>query len=106
MLLMAGIGALGKSSLLINRDFGNMLTLGAILTDLDVESDDFAENICIKGCTLCIDNCPANALEGGNVSQLRCRQNAYGTNKRGFDTVNCNKCREICPLKYGKSPKK
>ena len=37
--VQAGLGSLGKNTLFINRLYGNFLTLGAILTDLDLQSD-------------------------------------------------------------------
>lgn len=100
--VLAGIGTLGKSTLLINSQYGNMLSVGAILTNLDLPSDAPAESICIKGCRFCVDNCPVNAINEQGVNQKLCRNNAYGTNGRGFDIVKCNKCRTICPMKFGK----
>lgn len=97
----AGLGTLGKSTLLLNSKYGNMLTLGAVLTDLDLISDPPANKICIEECNLCISNCPVGALDSSSVNQKTCRINTYGTNTRGFDMVNCNKCRIICPMKYG-----
>jgi epoxyqueuosine reductase QueG len=100
--LAAGLGTIGKSSLLINKSYGTMLTLGAILTDLDLSSDPFAESLCLENCRKCIDNCPSHAIENGFVNQKQCRMNTYGKTKRGFDTVDCNKCRTLCPLCFGK----
>ena len=45
---------------------------------------------------------PSQALDGQYVNQKKCRTNTYGTNARGFDIVNCNKCRVVCPMRYGK----
>lgn len=81
---------------------GNLLTVGAVLTELDLDSDPFAESICIEGCNICIKNCPAQALDGQRADQQKCRQNTYGTNARGFSTVNCNKCRVVCPMRFGR----
>lgn len=100
--MLAGLGTLGKNTLLLNKKHGNLLTLGAILTDLDLTSDPPAENICIEGCKLCIENCPVQALDSVRVNQAKCRPNTFVTNKRGFNVVNCNKCRVICPMKFGK----
>lgn len=97
----AGLGKLGKNTLLLNSKYGNMLILGALLTDLDLASDPPANSICIEDCNLCISNCPVGALDSSPVNQKSCRTNTYCTNARGFDTVNCNKCRTICPMKYG-----
>lgn len=103
--VFAGLGALGKSTLLLNEKYGNLLTLGAVLTELDLDSDPLAENICIEGCNICIKNCPARALNGQSAIQKKCRLNTYGTNTRGFDTVNCNQCRVLCPMRFGKEKK-
>lgn len=100
--VLAGVGTLGKSTLLLNAAYGNMLVLGAILTDLDLASDPLAESICIEGCSLCIKNCPSQAIGPNGVNQYQCRPHTYGTNARGYDTVNCNKCRTGCPMRFGK----
>lgn len=102
----AGLGTLGKSTLLLNRQFGNLLTVGAILTDLDLPSDEMSESLCIPSCTKCIDSCPAGAICDGTVNQKLCRNHTYGTNKRGFGTTDCNICRVVCPMKYGKELEK
>ncbi len=99
---LAGLGTLGKSTLLINKRFGNLLTIGAILTDLDLPSDETCESVCMDGCTKCVDSCPVGAICDGTVNQKLCRNNTYGKNKRGFDTVDCNICRVVCPMRYGK----
>lgn len=100
--VLAGLGTLGQSTLLLNEEYGNMLTLGAVLTELDLASDPLAESICIEGCNLCLKNCPSQALDGQRADQSKCRPNTYGTNTRGFSTVNCNKCRVVCPMRFGK----
>lgn len=99
---LAGIGTIGKSTLLLNSQYGNMLNIGAVLTNLNLPSDTLADNICIKGCSLCIDNCSVNAINEYGVNQKLCREYTYGSNDRGFDVVNCNKCRTICPMTFGK----
>jgi len=99
--VLAGLGTLGKSTLLLNERYGNMLTLGAVLTDLKLDPDPPAESICVEGCGLCIENCPVHALDGISADQAKCRRNTYGKNARGFDTVNCNRCRTVCPVMYG-----
>jgi len=97
----AGLGTLGKNSLLLNKDFGNRLVPGAVLTDLELASDAPAEPLCIPNCRKCLDLCPVHALDGVSANQGLCRPNTYGTTPRGFDTVLCNKCRAVCPLRDG-----
>lgn len=99
--VLAGVGTLGKNTLLLNNKFGNLLTIGAILTNLDMKSDELCESICITKCNKCVDSCPVSAIENGSVNQKLCRNNTYGKNKRGFDVVYCNTCRNVCPMRYG-----
>ena len=100
--VLAGIGSMGKNNLIINQKYGNMINIGAVLTNLDLESDPFAEELCIAGCRLCLDNCPQKALNGVTVNQKRCREFTYSSNKKGFGVCNCNQCRIICPRAFGK----
>ncbi len=97
----AGLGSLGKNTLLINKTYGNMLNIGAVLTDLELESDELSEELCIAGCRRCLDECPSGALNGVSADQSRCRPHTYGENERGFGIVNCNKCRVVCPRAFG-----
>lgn len=100
--IACGLGQLGKSTLLINPTYGNRLTIGAILTDANLESDVLCENICIEGCNKCVKSCPVGAIQNRNVVQGLCRPNTYGQTARGFGTVECNTCRNVCPVKNGK----
>lgn len=100
-----GLGEMGKNTLLINQKYGNRLTVGAVLTDLELNSDELCEGICIKGCSKCVDSCPVKAIHDGRVNQKLCRNNAYGETPRGFETVECNNCRAICPMRFGKPVK-
>ena len=96
----AGLGTLGKSSLFLNKQYGTLLTLGAIFTNMELEADPLSDPVCIEGCSLCIRNCPVQALDGTTAVQKKCRLNTYGKTDRGFDTVDCNQCRKVCPRCY------
>lgn len=99
--VLAGLGTLGKNSLLIHPKYGNLLTLGAILTDLELRSDALCEEVCIRGCRRCVDACPVHAIHNGIVDQSLCRPHSYGKTARGFETVDCNRCRVVCPVCCG-----
>lgn len=101
---LCGLGEIGKNTLLIHPQYGNLLTLGAILTNLEAESDPLCEGLCIPGCRKCLDACPAHAIGEGRVRQDKCRPNTYGKTARGFDTVDCNRCRVVCPRRFGVRP--
>ncbi len=98
---LAGLGSFGKNTLLINRKYGNFISIGCVLTNLDLASDPLEEELCLKNCRLCMDNCPACALNGQTVDQKLCRTYTYSTNGRGFSIVNCNICRTVCPMSLG-----
>ncbi|MFH1513819.1 MAG: epoxyqueuosine reductase [Bacillota bacterium] len=99
----AGIGTLGKNTLLLSQEFGNMLNIGAVLTDTPLPSDPLAKNMCIQGCTKCVDSCPVGAIQDGCVVQKLCREYSYGQKTaRGYDTTECNLCRTVCPVAFGK----
>jgi len=101
--VLCGLGSIGKSSLLINPEYGNRLVIGAVLTNLELESDDLQLDLCIAGCSKCVDSCPVQAIKDKRVNQKLCRLNTYGKTARGFDTVNCNNCRTGCPMRFGKT---
>lgn len=100
--VLAGLGSMGKNTLVINDKYGNMINIGAVLTDLDLESDPLSQEACIPKCHICIDNCPQKALDGVTAKQKLCREFTYTTNKRGFGVCNCNKCRVNCPNAFGR----
>lgn len=61
----AGLGNLGKHGSLISKEFGSSLRLGAVLTSaplpLDHKVDFGSEDFCVN-CQICINECPAKAL--------------------------------------------
>lgn len=98
----AGLGSIGKNSLFLNRKYGNRLCIGAILIDKALPSDELSEDICLPNCHKCIDACPVHAIQDGSTIQKLCREHTYGITKRGFGTVDCNVCRAICPVRFGR----
>lgn len=95
--MLAGLGSLGKNTLFIHKAFGNMVNIGMILTNLELESDPPSREMCLPGCRLCLDKCPSHALDGVTVIQKRCREHTYSFNEKGYAVCNCNTCRVICP---------
>lgn len=100
--VLAGLGVLGKNTLLVNERFGNMIWLGAILLSVDLEPDPIAPyEGCISGCTLCIDSCPQHALDGITIDQMLCREHSNSYTDGGGLVLSCNICRKVCPYHKG-----
>ena len=105
---LAGLGILGKNTLLLNKEVGNMAYIGAVLTDTRLEPDPLvADFACPSTCTICLDACPQRALDGATVDQALCRKVSLRKTSRGFDVYYCSKCRQACPnrLGYGRRAK-
>jgi epoxyqueuosine reductase QueG len=99
---LAGLGQLGKNNLLINNKFGNMIQIGALLTDQEFESDPIAEyQACPPKCRICLDNCPQNALTGKTVIQKLCRPLSIFKTEKGYFIKKCYECRKKCPMALG-----
>jgi epoxyqueuosine reductase len=104
--VLAGLGVLGKNTLLMNERFGNMIWLGAILASVDLEPDPIAPyEGCISGCTLCVDSCPQHALDGITIDQKSCRQRSISHTQGGGLVLSCNICRRVCPYHKGLAKK-
>lgn len=100
---LAGLGVMGKNTLLVNEEFGNRIVLGAILTDAELEEDPISGfSFCSEKCSLCIDHCPGNALGASGVIQKECRKGSIFCNTKGYTLETCHVCRSVCPGGRGK----
>jgi epoxyqueuosine reductase len=103
----AGLGWQGKHTVLVSREFGSWLFLGAILTDADLPADAPHEESC-GTCTRCLDICPTNAFPAPfQLDARRCL--AYLNNEHkgpiplefrvpmGNRIYGCDDCLAVCP---------
>jgi epoxyqueuosine reductase QueG len=99
---LAGLGVIGRNTLLVNKKYGNMIRLGAILTDAVLEGDPIEDFVfCKDNCNLCIKNCPSGAIDGKMVIQKNCRPESSILNKKGEMLYSCCYCRKVCPYRNG-----
>ena len=104
----AGLGWIGKNSLLVNHKYGSFLALGAILTDADIsEKYPVAKNMC-GNCSKCIETCPVKAIEvPQQLKKANCLSNLLEdydgnldvlqkTNTEGY-FFECDICQNVCP---------
>ena len=97
----AGLGTIGRHSLLITPEFGSMVWLGAVLCEQDLEPDNIKEPLC-NNCHLCVDICHVNALENPEIRQQSCWDFAFGDDEEEqVWRIACHRCRDICPYNVG-----
>lgn len=102
----AGLGIIGKNTLLITPQYGNMVWLSVILTEAELEADPLLEkNLCPEACRLCIDACPVGAVGEPAMRQTDCWDYAFGGVDGGEFIIRCNRCRAVCPMRFGATKK-
>ena len=108
----AGLGWVGKHTLLINKQAGSWFFLGELLVDIPLIADKQAENDC-GACVACIKICPTQAIvEPYVVDARRCisyltieLRDAIPEEFRaliGNRIYGCDDCQLVCPWnRYG-----
>jgi epoxyqueuosine reductase len=71
--LAAGLGNFGRHNLIIHPRLGTRVIFTAVLSELDLPSDPrITEDLCID-CDICVESCPAEALdEEGQTQVMKC----------------------------------
>lgn len=97
----AGLGTIGRHSLLITPEFGAMVWLGCVLCNAELEPDPLKEPVC-NDCGLCAAACPVHALDGKLLAQQTCWDYAFGDDKETQAwVISCHRCRDVCPHNLG-----
>jgi epoxyqueuosine reductase QueG len=99
---IAGLGVLGKNSLLLSEKYGPRMRLVSVITDAPLEADEpLGLDLC-KDCDRCLQACPSQALKGdGVVDKPVCDAYHVSTGERlqleDGEQI-CGVCVRICPI--------
>jgi epoxyqueuosine reductase len=92
---LAGLGAIGRHTMLITPEYGSRVRLAALLTDAEIEPSPVSKKDSCVNCDACIRACPAGAL------QTPPQGKAYAINPFACRTyraagLTCNVCLKAC----------
>lgn len=114
--LAAGLGFIGRNTLLIHPEYGSMLFLGGLLTSLELEADEptpgegaqYQGKADCGSCRRCLNACPTHAFPAEYILNSRLCISYQTIENRGEIPeelrpklgnwiFGCDVCQEVCP---------
>jgi epoxyqueuosine reductase len=103
----AGLGWIGKNSLLLNKDLGSYFFIGELIVDIELACDQPIDDHC-GTCRKCLDACPTRAIVSPKVvNSNNCLSYQTIENKGEIPEdirrnmngriFGCDICQEVCP---------
>jgi epoxyqueuosine reductase len=99
----AGLGTIGHSHNLLNPKYGPRVRYVSVLTSAKVAGDPLIDkDLCRKGCTICSQLCPAQAMSprpNSRISELdavKCTQ--FHQVLQSENRWPCGVCAKVCPV--------
>lgn len=104
----AGLGWIGKNSLLVNKKYGSMTFIGTLFVDISLHYNKQIEPDGCGNCQRCIDHCPTKAIVKPRIiDATRCISYLNKTHKGdvpqslksliGNRIWGCDTCIDVCP---------
>jgi epoxyqueuosine reductase QueG len=104
----AGLGWIGKSALLITKEYGSAVRLSSVLTDAEFPTGGPMDESHCGDCRRCVDCCPAGAIAGCHWRAGTPREALYNAfacrdcasrlaGRQRIEATICGICINVCP---------
>lgn len=103
----AGLGWIGKNTLLLNKGMGSFFFIAELILDIELIEDGPVKDYC-GSCTACIDACPTDAITAPqwldaskciSYMTIELKDEIPGGYENKFDNwiFGCDICQDVCP---------